>query len=140
MNGQTRLRNLLPFLVVGAVGFAIEAALLTGLVVMRHWQPLAARAISFPVAVTICWWLNRNWTFANARHVSAGRQYVFFFAVQCVGALINLCVFWYMMHWWPASRSWPIVPLAAGSVVALSFNFFASAKLVFSNIRNEKAI
>ena len=133
MSGSASRSTVLPFLVVGAIGFAIEAALLTLLVSQRHWQPLAARMVSFPVAVTICWWLNRNWTFAGRtrqRH-SRGRQYAVYFVIQCAGAAINVVVFWAMLHLSPALRAWPIAPLAIGAAVALSFNFLATSRLVF---------
>ena len=98
----------------------------------------AARAISFTLAVTATWYLNRRWVFdGNARQV-IGREYAAYVLVQVIGAAINLSVFIAVLELRPALAALPVIPLAIGAAAALLFNFLASSRFVFVNPqRNE---
>src|SRR5689334_11595288 len=49
----------LKFIVAGTLGFAVDAAVLTALVTSAHWLPLRARLVSFLLAVSATWLINR---------------------------------------------------------------------------------
>lgn len=119
------------FLAVGAVGFGVDGGLLSWLL-SQGWSIAAARAVSFPAAVSVTWWLNRTWTFRQPTKAAARREYLLYFATQVGGALINLAVFFALVHLFEPLRRWPLVPLAAGAVVAIVFNFSISRWVVFS--------
>ena len=60
------LRRLPGFVIVGAIGFLIDAGCLTVLMTGFDFDPYSARAISFTIAVTTTWYMNRRWVFDRA--------------------------------------------------------------------------
>lgn len=123
------------FVVVGTIGFLIESALLTWLMVGEHWTALQGRAVSFPVAVTATWWLNRRLAFAGRGALAVHREYVGYLVIQTAGACINLLVFAGCIRMWPQLAAWPVVPLAIGQGVALLFNFGIARTILYSRQR-----
>ncbi|MFP4077218.1 MAG: GtrA family protein, partial [Halochromatium sp.] len=69
------------------------------------------------------WGLNRRFTFAQRAARNRSREYGRYVAVQGLGALINLGVYAVVLMVWPVLEAWPVLPLAAGSGVAMVFNF-----------------
>jgi putative flippase GtrA len=108
---------------VGALGFAVDALALTGLVRVVGWGLYEARVLSFALAVTVTWGLNRHFTFAQRASRDRSREYGRYCLVQVGGALINLGVYAMVLVAWPGLAAWPVLPLAAGSAVAMLFNF-----------------
>jgi len=125
-------REISRFAAVGAVGFAIDAAVLTWLVIERDWGLYEARALSFALAVTGTWYLNRAVTFRHRASARRGQEYGRYFAVQTAGAAINLGVYVLVVAILPAVAAVPAVPLAAGSGTAMVVNFLASRRFAFT--------
>jgi len=128
--------KILLFGVVGAVGFVVDAFLLTVLTIKFGLDVLPARAVSFACATLVTWLLNRKFTFfrqASRERQIRKKEYFLYLTVQVVGAVLNFVIFLALIEWNPALRQIPIIPLAAGAVVALVFNFAMSRKFVFVN-------
>jgi putative flippase GtrA len=119
------------FGVIGAVGFLLDAGVLTWLVRMHHWGLYEGRAVSFGLAVSATWRLNRRFTFAAQAGPDQHREYVRYFLTQSIGAAINLGVYVAIVYTVPAVGAWPVVPLAFGSGIAMLFNFLAARSFVF---------
>jgi putative flippase GtrA len=132
------LRRLPGFVLVGAIGFLIDAGILTALMTGLGFGPYGARAISFTVAVTATWYMNRRWVFERIAVRMSGREYTSYLLVQIIGAVINLSVFVAVIEFVPELAATPVIPLAVGAAVALMFNFSASSRFVFSETRNQK--
>jgi putative flippase GtrA len=126
------------FVVVGAIGFLIDAGILTVLMTGFGLDHYSARAISFTVAVTFTWYMNRRWVFEKSTASMSGREYSSYLVVQAIGAVINLSVFVAVIEIVPKLTSLPVIPLAIGAVAALLFNFSASSRFVFSESRDSK--
>jgi len=123
------------FAVVGAIGFAVDAGVLTVLVSGQGVGVYAARAVSFGIAVCVTWLVNRQWTFAQRtadRRTSASAEYARYLAVQVAGALANLGVFVVALAVQPGLIRYPVVPLAIGAVAGLVVNFVGSRAWVFA--------
>ncbi len=131
-------RKLPGFVVVGAIGFLIDAGILTILMTGFGFDHYSARAISFTVAVTFTWYMNRRWVFEKSSASMNGREYSSYIFVQVIGAVINLSVFVAVIEIVPSLTSMPVIPLAVGAVTALLFNFSASSRFVFSEPQNNK--
>jgi len=118
----------LRYLIVGGIGFIVDAGILWGLVQggMNAWM---ARLLSFAVAVLVTWWLNRVWTFAQSRSQTMGRQVSAYFLVQICGALTNFAVYSLVLAFIPPTPVNAVIALAFGSAIGLIVNF-AGAKLV----------
>ena len=119
------------FALVGAVGFAVDG----GFLVLSHKQlgldwP-AARLLSFTVAATVTWLLNRSLTFGGRSgpiRLSEWRRYL---AVNGIGAVLNLGIFLALIELVPAFRKHPVGALAVAAAIALAFNFFGSRSFAF---------
>lgn len=135
---QARLRLLISqifrFGVVGTVGFAVDGGVLTFLSQCIGWDVYLSRGASFASATIVTWALNRIVTFrmaSGSRRRGRAKEYASYFLIQSIGALINLAIFAGLLWRFPELKGLPLIPLAAGSAVALFFNFFAARRFVF---------
>jgi putative flippase GtrA/SAM-dependent methyltransferase len=123
------------FAAVGAIGFVVDAGVLTLLVATFGFGVYSARAVSFSAAVFVTWLVNRRWTFAQGaaeRRVGAGAEYARYLLVQIMGALANLGVFVAVLAARPDLVRLPVVPLAVGAIAGLVVNYLGSRAWVFA--------
>lgn len=120
--------GLLPFLLVGGVGFTVDAAALVALTHGLGLDPYLARVLSFAVAVSATYALNRAWSFRARASARRGREYVRYVAVQLVGVAINFACFAICIEAVALFAAWPVLALAVGSGVAMAWNY-AGARL-----------
>jgi putative flippase GtrA len=132
---EALVKKLLAFGCVGAVGFIVDAGILSLLAQKLGVNVYLARVTSFLAAVFVTWLLNRTWVFKTTKGQAGGkkREYISYFAVQSVGALLNLGVFATLVASHAALRAYPVVPLAAGSIVGMFFNYAGAHFWVFKN-------
>jgi putative flippase GtrA len=124
------LAELLRFGVVGTVGFVVD----TGTLYLALWAGAglyAGRVLSYLVAATVNWALNRAWTFRHARRGHAGRQWAAFLLVNLVGFSFNYGTYWLLVSHWPVAAAHPVIGVAAGSIAGLAGNFLLSRRFVF---------
>lgn len=126
------------FVFVGAIGFLIDAGILTLLMTGFGFDHYTARAISFTAAVTATWYMNRRWVFERNAVPMNGREYTSYVVVQIIGAVINLSVFVMVIEFVPRLARLPVIPLAIGAAAALLFNFSAMSRFVFSEPHSQK--
>lgn len=124
-------RSWVRFAVVGSIGFVIDGGLLTALVNGLGLDAYSGRLISFAVAVSATWALNRSWTFADAADRRPARQYGLYFLFQALGAGINLAVYAIGIQSTALIARLPVLGLALGSLAALAFNYMTARYLVF---------
>ena len=120
------------FLLIGGVGFIVDASILATLVHLYDWGDYSARLVSFPVAVIVTWLLNRRFAFASGATSRRGREYTRYLGVQTVGSLINFLVYSLCIATIPIMDRWPVLALAVGVMVQIPFNFFGMQKFVFT--------
>lgn len=118
-------RELTYFVAVGAVGFAIDAALFAALMA-NGWGIVAARAVSASCSITTTWALNRRLTFVTRRSPRRGPELLRYSLAQTAGLAVNFGVFALALQSGLAAA--PLAALALGAAAALAFNF-ASARL-----------
>lgn len=124
-------RELRSFAVVGSIGFAIDAALLTLLTQCAGWTPLHARIPSFLLAVAVTWLLNRRYTFRGRGLQRRSLEGFFYLSIQLCGALLNFGMFSLCVQNFPHLSRMPVVPLAFGALAALLLNFSASNIMLY---------
>ena len=114
---------------VGAAGFVVDTAVVYALrgVVGIY----AAGAAAYAVAATFTWIFNRIWTFREASHAPAGRQWAAFLATQSVGFVVNRGVFFTLVTISPFCAAHPVVAIAAGVAAGMFLNFAAARRFVF---------
>jgi putative flippase GtrA len=119
------------FLVVGGVGFVIDAGVLTLALRELTSSVYAARALSFGSAVLATWLLNRLFVFDPDRRTSLVAEYSRYLVMQIAGALSNLGVFVALIEMMPRLSATPVVPLAIGAVLGALVNYAGSVLWVF---------
>jgi len=120
--------QLFKFGLVGGSGYVINLVAFTVLVEAAGVHHIAAAILSFGLAVTNNFVLNRLWTFRDARGGHAGFQAARFLAVS-VGALgVNLLVLYGLVD----LASAPVVASQAIAIaVAMPFNFVGNKLWTF---------
>lgn len=133
-------RQGIAFLCVGTIGFLVDASVLTTLVGGLGLGHYGSRVVSFAAAVTVTWLLNRRYTFAaQASDGRRRREFSRYLGVQVTGALINLGVYGALVAGYELAFRHPVLPLAAGSLMALIFTFTASKYFAFAGPRQATA-
>ena len=138
---QTLLK-LLPkgfsaFAVVGGIGFIVDASILAILVHGYGWGDYTARVVSFSVAVTVTWWLNRHYVFSAQKTLNRRSEYSRYLSVQLIGMAINFLIYSLCIASSQTMDQWPVLALAVGSAVALFFNYLGARLFVFLGDSNQ---
>jgi putative flippase GtrA len=93
-------------------------------------NPYLARIISFLVAASATWLLNRRYTFEVERRPTHA-EWVRYMAFMVLGALVNYGAFAMSITVWELVRAQPWLGVAVGSIAGLGINFLTSRLLVF---------
>jgi putative flippase GtrA len=121
----------LKFSGIGIVSFSIDVIAFKATVAHLGLSPYAARVVSFVVATSSAWFLNRTFTFHDADNGRPDLQWARFFAANLVGGTVNYAVFVIMIATLPIAAAHPVLALAAGSLSGVFFNFTAYRRYVF---------
>ena len=121
--------QVIRFLIVGGVGFVVDAVALLLMVHWAGWSPVWSRIPSLLIALTTTWWLHRSFTFSWARKAAPSRQeWMRFVVANAVGNGLNLCLYWALI----GLLGWGIlISLAIASIAAAAINYTMSARWVF---------
>ena len=124
------------YLIVGAIGFSVDGGILYALMV-DGWSPFYARGISFPIAATVTYLLNRVWTFSVQKEIpKTVGEYSAYIVIQIVGALTNFLVYSAILLFIARTEINALLALAVGAVFGLVVNFFGSRYLFNRSKRN----
>ena len=130
MDRITRTR-FLKFSGIGIVSFSIDVIVFQAALSLAGMSPYVARVVSFVVATSAAWFLNRTFTFYDAHSGRPDLQWVRFFAANLVGGSVNYAVFVLTIATLAIAAAHPVLALAAGSVSGVFFNFTAYRRYVF---------
>ncbi|MEI6984889.1 MAG: GtrA family protein [Rhodospirillaceae bacterium] len=122
------------FGMVGVVGFVVDVAVLYLMLAVTAFGPYGSRVVSFLVAATTTWALNRCFTFRGAHDGTALRQWARFIVANAFGGVINYTTFVLLVAGTVIVAAHPFLGVAAGSIAGMFFNFAASKKLVFRTV------
>lgn len=117
-------------MLVGAIGFVVDGSLLVWLMAQGN-SPYLSRAISFPAALVVTFFLNRTFTFGYAvsDRQETRKQLVRYGLFQLLGALVNYGVFSLLISQAPRLREFPVIPLGMGAVFGMAITFAASSRI-----------
>ena len=123
--------KIILFVFTGAIGFITEVTIIPIAVSFLEVSPIAARTVSFPIAVLTTWMINRKITFTSEnRAIEELSKYVF---IQVIGGLINLSVYYVIVTSQSFDLIGPALALAASSLCSMLFTYIGTHKLVFTN-------
>ncbi len=121
--------DLLRFGVVGVTGLLVDT---TTVYSLRGPLGLyAAGVFGFLFAASANWGMNRLWTFRHRVHVAAHRQWLRYLGANLIGFVINRGLFFTLITISSLCHDQPILPIAAGALAGLLFNYSLSTKYVF---------
>jgi putative flippase GtrA len=131
--GPARFQLLLEFLrfgVVGTIGFVVDTAVLyAGLALGLGLY--GGRAVSYLVAASTTWALNRLWTFRGRGDGPVHQQWALFLLVNLVGFAMNYGTYAALVAFVPMVAAHPVLGVAAGAIAGMFGNFVLSRQLVF---------
>jgi len=128
---RSERQRFLIYLMVGAVGFIVDAGLVSMQVHILGIGPYVARGPSFAAAVTATWMLNRAHTFKGLERHSAGTAYRRYVLAQMVGGLANLGVYAVAIDVIAICTKYPEIAVALASGFALVVNYALARLFVF---------
>lgn len=126
------LFELTRFGFVGVAGFVANAASVVVLATIMNLY--LTGFLSWIIAATVTWFLNRTWTFSGRTHGPFLRQWVRFLGANSFGLVLYYATYAAaitLIHWCAAN---PISAVAAGSIAGLIANFTLSRRLVFRRV------
>jgi putative flippase GtrA len=119
------------FGVVGTIGFLVDNAV----VYTAHFGfglgLIQAGLISFFIAATINWILNRIWTFRGASTGRLHHEWLRYLGTNAVGFVLNRGAYIALIATSPLCVAHPVLALAAGSIAGLGVNFVMARRVVF---------
>ena len=134
--GATRLRSerqrMLRFLIVGAIGYVVDAGLVALQVRIFGFGPYVSRGPSFLAAATVTWLLNRKHTFKGLERHSATTSYRRYVLAQVVGGVINLSVYAAAIARIAFCARNPEIAVAVAAGFGLVVNYTLARLFVFS--------
>jgi putative flippase GtrA len=119
----------LRFGVVGTVGFLVDTAVVYA---THQWLGLiGAGILSFFVAATGNWFLNRSWTFRGMGRGRLHHEWMRFLGANAFGFVLNRGAYIALIATVPLCSAYPVLAVAAGSIAGLGVNFTLSRRIVF---------
>lgn len=125
------VRQFLRFSVVGVAGFLVDATVLHLAMNGLGFGHYLGRVVSFLVAATSTWALNRRFTFDVDTRLHPLKEWLRFLGANALGGIVNYTVYALLVAHVSAVAGMPTLGVAAGSLAGLIFNFTMSKKLVF---------
>lgn len=113
------LRFFPKFLIVGTVGFIVDAGVLKGILIMGG-DPILARAISLPIALCVTFVFNKFFAFENETKDNITKQFAQYIGVSFVGITVNFTVYSGLTYFFEIL---PLISLTIASIVAMGVNF-----------------
>lgn len=128
---MTLSRQLISFAVIGVIGFVVDASTLHVAMAGFGAGLYGGRIVSYLVAATTTWALNRRYTFQHRRSSEKLGEWGRFMAANAVGGLVNYGTYATLVTTHPTAAAYPALGVAAGSLAGLAINFTLSRYLVF---------
>ncbi|RBO91847.1 GtrA family protein [Nocardia puris] len=133
------LRKAAAFLVVGAIGFLVDAGTYNVLVFWggegpMHAAPLPAKIIAIGVATVVTYFGNKWWTYGQQQTDNPGREYLLYVLINVVAIGLQLGCLGFSRY--VLGLSSPLADNISGTligqIVAVVFRFWAYDKFVFT--------
>ena len=121
----------LKFGTVGTVGFLVDNAFVYTAHFVFGVGLILAGILSFFVAGSSNWFLNRMWTFRGASKGRIHYEWLRYLATNAAGFVLNRGVYIALIASSTLCNLHPVLALAAGSIAGLGVNFVMSRRMVF---------
>lgn len=128
-------RSFLWFAVAGVMGLLVDVAVLTAL--RGTLGVYGARIVSFLLAATATWLLNRHVAFAG-RRATAGLlgEYLQYLGLMVGGGIVNLATYSLFAWQFPRTPLWLALYVAAGSLAGMMVNYLGVNRWLYRHRSN----
>jgi putative flippase GtrA len=123
------IAQLLRFGTVGTSGFLIDTAIVYALA--GRLGLYGAGLVSYLVAASYCWALNRAWTFRGRGRGLARHQWARYLLINLSGLVFNRGTYAMLVTLVPLCAAQPVFAVAGGAVAGVMVNFTLSRQVVF---------
>src|ERR1019366_77185 len=103
MNSAGQALRFVRFGLVGCVGFVVDSAVLYAAISFLGTGPYLGRVLSYLVAATTTWFLNRPTTFSDRRSRNVLLEWLRFLLWNCLGGGVNYLTYAIYLHFAPPS-------------------------------------
>lgn len=124
------------FIIVGTIGFIVDAFLLE--IILRNFEigMIFGRLLSFSVAVTVTWLLNRHYTFRQATHEHKNlkgliQEFFMYLLASSASISINIGIYMLCVFSFEICYEKPFLAVGIGSIGAMVVTFLVSKYWVF---------
>jgi putative flippase GtrA len=138
MRGTLNLASLPQFVrfsIVGAIGFCVDSAVLYAAIYLLELGPYFGRVLSYLVAATSTWYLNRTLTFPDSSGAHKVKEWLGFVGWNCLGGAVNYCTYVIYLRYSSPSLAAPVIGVGMGACAGLLVNYTLSRHLVFTRAR-----
>ncbi len=132
------IKQFILFSAVGASGFVIDISVYVGLQKLFNANHILARGLSFWVAASSNWALNRNITFKAENKSLKLKQWTFFLIASLLGFSANFGIYYFLTKYIPFFEKYLIAAFIIGIFFGLFINFILSASFVFKKNKSDK--
>jgi putative flippase GtrA len=119
------------FAIIGTIGFVADSLALMVALKLLYLGLYGGRVVSYLVAATCTWALNRRFTFRHASDEAAIVQWLRFLGANAIGGAVNYGTYAALVTFLPVVAANPVLGVAAGSIAGLAFNFTINKFWVF---------
>ena len=116
------MKKFIKFCLVGVIGLSIDLGSLVIMVEYLHWNLYAANLISFVLALTNNFYLNKYWTFRD-QNAAILVQYVKFAIISLIGLGLNFLILYLLVD---LAHLWYVYAKLIIAVVVAFWNFGAN--------------
>jgi putative flippase GtrA len=116
---------------VGVVGYGVDTAALYAALHYLYLDPYSGRILSYLVAATATWFLNRNLTFRGKSEGSILQQWLHFLVLNLGGFILNYLTYSTLVTFSSlfARELW--LAVAAGSLAGMIANYWVAKRMIF---------
>lgn len=132
-------RQFLRFACVGVLGFFVDAGMLKIAVAALHMNLYMGRVLSFFIAATSAWALNRNFAFRQAASAARFPEWLRYMVSNVLGGSVNVAAYALLVHESAIARATPTLAVAFGSIAGMLVNFCLMKIFVFRGRRGAAA-
>lgn len=127
-----RSPKIIRFGFVGCAGFCVDAGVLYLALYVLGMNYYGGRIVSYALAATSTWYMNRRFTFADSRNDNRLGEWIRFVVLNLSGGVVNFAIYAVYIRTHAGSTTAPAIGVALGSLAGMLVNFLVSSRLVFN--------
>ncbi len=131
-HAYNRSSKIIKFGLVGCVGYCVDAGVLYLALYAMGMSYYSGRVVSYALAASSTWYMNRRFTFADSRHDNRFREWARFVMLNLFGGIVNYAIYAAYIRAHTDSSAAPAIGVALGSLAGMFVNFYLSSWLVFN--------